>query len=46
MDSILLVHGLLGSLSLINSSFMPKTPRMDGEKMKYSEKISIPKPSS
>jgi hypothetical protein len=44
------VHGLwvksdLG-LSGIISSFKPKTPLIEGEKIKYSEKISIPNPNS
>jgi hypothetical protein len=30
----------------INSSLIPKTPRIEGENIKYSEKISIPKPIS
>jgi hypothetical protein len=34
----------IGSLSLINSSFIPKHPLIDGENMKYSEKRSILNP--
>ena len=46
IDSIVPVQGLFGSLSLINSSFNPKTPLIEGENIKYSEKRSIPNPSS
>ena len=45
-DSIFDVQGLFGSLSRINSSFKPKTPRMDGENLKYSKYKSTPKPIS
>ena len=40
------VQGLFGSLSRINSSFILKTPLIDGEKMKYSKYKSIPNPTS
>jgi hypothetical protein len=43
---MLLVQGLAGSLSWINSFLSPKTPLMDGEKIKYSENTSMPNPNS
>lgn len=40
------VHGLFGSASGINSFLFPKTPRIEGENLKYSIYKSIPKPIS